>query len=200
MVEAREAFAVIVAGPSGSGKTTLARRAVERDDKLRFSVSDTSRPRRGKEVEGRDYRFRTEAEFEKRIEEGAYAEWARVHGDYYGTPRSEIDGAASDGVNLLLDIDVQGAEQVRAAYGSAVAIFIVPPSWEVLERRLRNRGTDSEERIRTRLRNAEVELEKKFSYDYIVVNDDLEAALDAFLSIIRAERCRAERLTESAAS
>jgi len=199
MVEVREVFAVIVAGPSGSGKTTLARRAVECEEKLRFSLSDTSRPQRGKEKDGHDYSFLTEAAFEERIAGGAYAEWARVHGDYYGTPRSEFEGAASAGVNLLLDVDVQGAEQVRTAYPGVVSIFIVPPSWEELERRLRGRGTDSEERIQTRLRNAGVELEKKFSYDYIVVNDDLETALDAVLSIIRAERCRADRLTETAA-
>lgn len=196
MVGPKSAFAVIIAGPSGSGKTTLARLAVEGDPALRFSVSDTSRPRRGKEREGVDYRFLSEEAFAKRIEEDGYAEWARVHGDYYGTPRSEIEGAATAGEELILDIDVQGAEQIRCKYPETVGIFIVPPSWEVLEERLRSRKTDSDDRIRTRMANAREELARKFEYDYIVINDDLTAARDAVLSIIRAERCRAKRLEE----
>lgn len=196
MVEPKTAFAVIIAGPSGSGKTTLARLAVEADDKLVFSVSDTSRPRRGNEKDGVDYRFRSESEFEERIAADAYAEWARVHGDYYGTPRSEIDGAVARGENLILDIDVQGAEQIRAKYPDTVGVFVVPPTWEILEARLRARKTDSEERIRTRLKNAREELARKFEYDYIVINDDLESARETVLSIIRGERSRAKRLKE----
>ncbi len=196
MVEPKSAFAVVVAGPSGAGKTTLARGAVERDETLRFSVSDTSRLIRGDEVDGRDYRFLSEAGFEKRIERDAYAEWAKVHGDYYGTPRAEIEEGAAAGETVVLDIDVQGSDQIREKYPAALRIFIVPPSWEVLEKRLLSRGTEDEERLRTRLRNARRELEKKFEYDYIVVNDDRETALETILSIIRAERCRAERLKE----
>lgn len=196
MVEPKSAFAVVVAGPSGAGKTTLARGAVGRDGSLRFSVSDTSRPIRDGETEGGDYRFLSEAGFEKRIEQDAYAEWAKVHGDYYGTPRSEIEEGAAAGETVILDIDVQGSDQIREKYPAALRIFIVPPSWEVLERRLRSRGTEDEERLRTRLQNARRELEKKFEYDYIVVNDDRETALETMLSIIGAERCRAERLKE----
>lgn len=196
MVEPKTAFAVIIAGPSGSGKTTLARLAVEAGDKLVFSVSDTSRPRRGNEEDGVDYRFRSEGEFEERIAADAYAEWARVHGDYYGTPRSEIEGAVARGDNLILDIDVQGAEQIRAKCPDTVGVFVVPPTWEILEARLRARETDSEERIRTRLKNAREELARKFEYDYIVINDDLESATETVLAIIRAERSRAKRLKE----
>jgi guanylate kinase len=196
MVESKGPFAVVIAGPSGAGKTTLARRAVESDPLLRFSVSDTSRPIRAGEVEGHDYRFVDAKEFEKRIRAGRYAEWADVHGDYYGTPRSEIEEATRRGENAVLDIDVQGCRQVREKYPETLALFVVPSSLAVLEQRLRERRTEPEERIRRRLRDAEAELARKFEYDYIVVNDDLETANGAVLAIIRAERCRAARLRD----
>ncbi|MFH1681594.1 MAG: guanylate kinase [Candidatus Eisenbacteria bacterium] len=199
MVEPKSAFAVVIAGPSGAGKTTLAREAVARDPELRFSVSDTSRPRRGDETEGRDYRFIGEEEFEKRIEGERYAEWAKVHGDYYGTPRSEVEEGIARGEYVILDIDVQGCVQVRARYPSTLALFVVPPSLAVLEKRLRERRTEPEERIRRRLEDARVELERKFEYDYIIVNDRLETAIETVLSIIRAERWRATRLREARA-
>jgi guanylate kinase len=198
MVEMKSAFPIVIAGPSGAGKTTLARAAAARDPRLRFSISDTSRPIRESEADGRDYRFVGEREFEERIREGRYAEWAKVHGDYYGTPRSEIEEGIARGEDVVLDIDVQGCEQVRAGYPETLAVFIVPPSLSVLEKRLRERRTEPEERIRTRLENARAELERKFEYDFIVVNDRLEDAIEAVLSIIRAERCRAARLRETA--
>ncbi|MBM3320415.1 MAG: guanylate kinase [Candidatus Eisenbacteria bacterium] len=198
MVETKSSFPIVIAGPSGAGKTTLARAAAARDPRLRFSISDTSRPIREGEADGRDYRFVGEEEFEERIRAGRYAEWAKVHGDYYGTPRSEIEEGIARGEDVVLDIDVQGCEQVRAKYSAALAIFIVPPSLAVLEKRLRERRTEPEERIRTRLENARAEIEKKFEYDYIVVNDRLDGAIETVLSIIRAERCRAARLRETA--
>jgi guanylate kinase len=196
MVRSAGAFAVVIAGPSGAGKTTLAHGAADADAKLRFSLSDTSRPIRPGETEGRDYRFIGAKEFEERIRADRYAEWAKVHGDYYGTPRSEIEEGIARGENVLLDIDVQGCEQVRTKYPSTVTVFVVPPSIEVLERRLRDRGTEPEERVRRRLADAREELARKFEYDYIVVNDDLEAAIGTVLAIIRAERCRSERLMD----
>jgi guanylate kinase len=199
VVEPKSAFAVVIAGPSGVGKTTLARAAAGRDPRLRFSISDTSRPIRAGEKDGRDYRFIGAGEFEARIQGERYAEWAKVHGDYYGTPRSEMEEGAARGLHVILDIDVQGCEQVRRGYPSTLALFIVPPSFEVLERRLRGRGTEPEERIQRRLEDARAELRRKFEYDYIVINDDLDVAVETVLSIIRAERCRAARLTESGA-
>jgi guanylate kinase len=198
MVESKGAFAVVIAGPSGAGKTTLARRAAESDPRLRFSISDTSRPIRPGEIDGRDYRFIDRGEFEERARADRYAEWAVVHGDYYGTPRSEIEKSVERGENVLLDIDVQGSAQVRAKYPETLALFVVPPSLEVLERRLRARGTEPEERVQRRLRDAMEELARKFEYDYIVVNDELETAGAAVLAIIRAERCRAKRLRDKA--
>jgi guanylate kinase len=196
MVEPKHAFPLVVAGPSGVGKTTLARMAVGREEGLRFSISDTSRPIRGGETEGEDYRFIGEEEFRRRVDEDAYAEWAVVHGDYYGTPRSEIERGVAAGSVVVLDIDVQGSAQIRERYDDSVGIFVVPPSLEVLERRLRGRKTEAEERIQRRLADAAEEMKCKFDYDYIVVNDDLEIALATVLSIVRAERWRAKRLQE----
>jgi guanylate kinase len=199
VVEPKSVFAVVIAGPSGAGKTTLARAAARRDPRLRFSISDTSRPIRPGEQDGRDYRFIGTEEFQSRIRGGRYAEWAEVHGDFYGTPRSEIEEGAARGLHVILDIDVQGCDQVRLRYPSTLAVFVVPPSFEVLERRLRARGTEPEERIQRRLEDARAELRRKFEYDYIVINDELDAAVETVLSIVRAERCRAARLTESGA-
>ena len=198
MVEGERGFPLVIAGPSGAGKTTLARIVVEREEGLRFSVSDTSRPIRGEEKDGVDYRFLGEADFKRRIEEDAYAEWALVHGDYYGTPRSEIDGPAERGETVVLDIDVQGSEQIRARYPEAVGIFVVPPSMEVMESRLRARGTEKEDRIRRRLADAREEMTRNYEFDYIVINDDLDAAADTVRAIARAERWRSGRLRDAA--
>lgn len=196
MVEPKSTFPLVIAGPSGAGKTTLARKAVERDPGMRFSVSDTSRPIRGGETDGRDYRFINEETFRKRIEEDAYAEWAIVHGDYYGTPRSEIE--ASSG-NVVLDIDVQGSALIRERYPNSVGIFVVPPSLDIMEKRLRERRTESEEQIQRRLADGSEEMLRKYEYDYIVINDDFETALETVLAIVRAERWRVERLQDSSA-
>ncbi len=196
MVEAKRAFPLVVAGPSGVGKTTLARLAVEREKGLRFSVSDTSRPIRGGETDGVDYRFVGEEEFRRRIDADAYAEWAVVHGDHYGTPRAEIEKGVAAGEVVVLDIDVQGSALIRQRYDDSVGIFVVPPSLEVLEGRLRGRKTESEKRIQRRMADAAEEMKRKFEYDYSVINDDLETALGTVLSIVRAERWRAKRLKE----
>ncbi|MBN1825180.1 MAG: guanylate kinase [Candidatus Eisenbacteria bacterium] len=197
MVERKSGFPLVIAGPSGAGKTTLARVLVEREEGLRFSVSDTSRPIRGSERDGVDYHFLGEAAFRRRIEEDAYAEWALVHGDYYGTPRAEIDGPTALGETVVLDIDVQGSEQIRARYPGAVGVFIVPPSVEVMEKRLRGRGTEEETRIRRRIEDARVEMRRKFEFDYIVINDDLDAAIETIRAIVRAERWRSARLKDA---
>jgi len=158
-----------------------------------YSVSATTRPRRPHEVEGRDYFFLERDEFRRRVAAGDFVEWAEVHGELCGTLRSQIDAALRAGKNVLLDIDVQGGQAVRTIYRDAVLIFLLAPSMESLEARLRGRGTDSEERIRLRLENARRELALVREYDYAVVNDDLAAAQRQVVSIIVSETLRTKR-------
>jgi guanylate kinase len=160
---------------------------------LVYSVSATTRPRRAHEAEGRDYWFLTREEFRRRVDAGEFVEWAEVHGELYGTLRTEIDAALRAGKNVLLDIDVQGGRAVRRGYPDGVLIFVLPPSMESLEARLRGRGTDSEERIRLRLENARREIALVQEYDYAVVNDDLAVAQRQIQSIIASEMHRVAR-------
>jgi guanylate kinase len=177
---------IIISGPSGSGKSTIVRRLLkEEGPRLRLSVSATTRERRKGEVAGRHYHFWTREQFQRAIDDGAFLESAEVFGNLYGTPRSEVDPFRDRGEGVLLEIDVQGAEQVRRACPDAVSIFLRAPSLEVYEERLRRRGTESEEVIRRRVEGARRELERAGEYDYQVVNDDLETAVQETLSIIR---------------
>ena len=190
-------FPVVIAAPSGAGKTSLARALVERHENLVFSVSATTRQPRRLEQGGKDYLFVSDAEFDRMLEAGELLEWAVVHGRRYGTPRREVEGALARGLTPVLDIDVQGARQVRRSYPAAVLVFILPPSGEELNRRLTLRGSESsEDRIR-RLENARRELSAAPEFDYVVVNDDLYSAATDFVSIIRAERARAHRVTDA---
>jgi guanylate kinase len=180
---------VIVSGPSGSGKSTL----VERLRSLpgtTFSVSCTTRPPRATESPGKCYDFITEAEFQKRAAQGDFLEYAQVFGKHwYGTPRKWVDEALAKGLNLVLEIDVQGAEQVKQKLPEALAVFIVPPSRQSVEERLRARGQDSEEAIARRLNRARQEMSCWTHYDFVVVNDDLDRAGDDLRSIVLASRC-----------
>ncbi|HET9951685.1 MAG TPA: guanylate kinase [Candidatus Eisenbacteria bacterium] len=187
-------FVIVVSGPSGAGKSTFVHELLRRHDDIVYSVSATSRPRREHEVEGEDYFYLDRDDFRRRIERGEFAEWAEVHGELYGTLRSQVDEALAAGKNVLLDIDVQGGRAVRRIYPDGVFIFILPPSMASLESRLRGRGTDSEERIRLRLENAQREIPLAHEYDYAVVNDDRDAAVLKVNAIVTAERCRASRL------
>lgn len=184
---------VVLSGPSGAGKSSFVSDLLERPLDLVYSVSATTRPRRPHEEEGREYFFLSREEFRRRVEAGEFVEWAEVHGELYGTLKSQIDAALRAGKNILLDIDVQGGQAVRRHYPDGVFIFVLPPSMASLEARLRGRGTDSEDRIRVRLQNARREMELVTEYGYAVVNDDLATAKQQVASIIVAESLRVSR-------
>ena len=181
----------IVSSPSGGGKTTLIRRLVARPpggEPLRFSVSHTTRPRREGEVDGREYHFVTAAEFEEMARHAEFLEHNEVHGNFYGTAKSEVLPRLAAGEDVVLDIDVQGARDIRAAYPEAISIFIVPSSAGVLADRLRKRGLDAEDAIRKRLINAAKEIAQAEEFQYLIVNDDLEKASLELESVVRASR------------
>lgn len=191
----KDLLLVILCSPSGAGKTTLTRRLLSTfGQALTFSVSHTTREPRSTEVKGRDYHFVDRPEFEAMVREGAFAEWAEVHGNLYGTSLAELDRARAEGrQGILFDIDYQGARQIKAKLPEAVGVFILPPSMPELEQRLRGRATDSEEQIARRFAKARVEIENYQFFDYLVVNDDLSRADAELTGIINAERARAWR-------
>ena len=185
----------IISAPSGSGKSTLTRGLLQRMPRLRFSVSYTTRAPRGQEVNGKEYHFISRREFEQRLDRGEFLESAEVFGNYYGTHISELERAADEGVDLVLDIDVQGARQLRDRLPIAsVSIFILAPSRQVLEERLRARSQDSDEVIARRLRDAANEIRNYKRYDYVLVNRDVEASVRELVSIVEEERGRRERI------
>jgi guanylate kinase len=178
----------ILSAPSGAGKTTLRQAALARFPDLSYSVSCTTRLPRAGEQNGRDYVFLAADEFEAGIREERWAEWARVHGHYYGTSARFLEQERAAGRDVLLDIDVQGAQQICRRFPDSVTIFILPPSLEVLEQRLRARGTDRPEAIELRLRNARQEMEQSGTYRHLIVNDDLNTAIDELVAILNAYR------------
>ena len=180
----------IISAPSGSGKTTLVERLLREVPNLLFSVSYTTRAPRGVEQNGREYCFVTRAEFQEMIRRNELLEWAEVFGNFYGTARHFLDDARKASKDLVLDIDVQGAEQVRKKIPDAVSIFILPPSRETLEWRLRHRSQDSEETILKRLRDASREINGYDRYDYILINDQLDISAERLKAIVLAERLR----------
>ena len=172
-----EARPVVLSAPSGVGKTTIARVLVDREEDFSFSVSATTRPPREGEIDGVDYRFVSEVEFLGMVDRGEMAEWAKVHGDFYGTPIESLKTAGKAGRHAVLDIDVQGAMQIREAVPEALLLFILPPSAESLLQRLTGRGTEREETLRRRLTTALQELEAAPAFDFFVVNRDLDEAV-----------------------
>ena len=189
---------IIVSGPSGSGKSTLVSKLRELPGTL-FSVSSTTRPPRTQESPGKWYDFISEQEFERMVREGEFLEFAQVFGHHrYGTPRKWLDKAREEQLDLVLEIDVQGAAQVKEKIPEAVAIFILPPSRQELERRLRARGQDSDDSIAKRLDRARKEVERYREYDYLIVNDDLERADNTILAIALAERAARRVMQERA--
>ena len=184
----------IISAPSGSGKSTLVGELMRRVPGLRFSVSYTTRYPRGNERDGEDYYFISRAEFESRIAKGEFLEHAEVFGNYYGTHLSERDRAAADGCDLVLDIDVQGARQLKEKIPEAVSIFILAPSRQVLEERLRARSQDQESVILRRLHDAAEEIRNYTLYDYVLVNREVAASVDTLVSIVKATRGRRDRM------
>ena len=199
MSSERRGILFIVSAPSGTGKTTLVERLVERVPGLRKSRSYTSRPARDGETDGDDYNFISRARFERMIEAGEFLEWADVFGNFYGTSSADTEGALAAGEDLVLVIDVQGARQVRGFSRDTVSIFVLPPSAAVLESRLRKRSQDPEAQIRTRLRVARGEVGEFSGYEYVVVNDEIDAAVDRLRAVVLAERARVTHVRELAA-
>ena len=184
----------IISAPSGSGKTTLVSQLMAKESNLEFSISCTTRKPRGQEEDGKEYFFISREEFERRIEAGEFLEWAKVFDNYYGTSRQELARAEGLGKDLVLDIDVQGARQLKEKIAGAVSIFILAPSRTELEQRLRSRSEDSDVVIRRRIEEAAAEIRNYSAYDYVIVNDRVDESARNLRSIIRAERVRRQRM------
>ncbi len=188
MSEIRRGMLLVISGPSGTGKGTLIEKLMKEDPTLVFSVSATTRAPRPGEINGVHYHFVSNEEYDRLVAENAFVEYASVHGNRYGTLRSEVYGRLEKGENVVLDIDVQGALNVIASEKEKVSIFLLPPSMKELRRRLTERGTETPEQVETRLANAVWEISQKDKYEYMVINDDMDACLDTLRAIIHAEK------------
>src|SRR3989339_2079948 len=184
----------VISGPSGAGKSTIIRQVMKEVPALGYSVSHTTRQPREKEVDGQDYHFVDKQTFQRMIREGDFLEWAEVYDDLYGTSLSGLHRRLDMNMDVILDVDVQGAGNVRRKFEDAVLIFLLPPSLEVLEKRLRNRATESESGFRNRTEKALLEIRESRDYDYIVFNDEIRDGVKRVVSIILAERCRSRLL------
>ena len=193
MKETRKGMLLVISGPSGTGKGTLVAKLLEKDPSFCFSVSATTRGRRENEVEDVHYHFISDEEYDKLLAGDAFIEHACVHGNRYGTLKSEVYGRMDRGQNVLLDIDPQGAREVMSKEKDCVSVFILPPSYHDLKVRLHTRNTENEEEIQRRLNNARGEITQMSRYRYLIVNDDLELAFDQLLAIVRAEKQNAVR-------
>jgi len=190
----RRGLLIVLSSPSGAGKSTISRLLLEADREVTMSISATTRPRRPGEVDDADYHFVSEGEFDAMIAEGEFVEWAPVFDYRYGTPKAPVKAALKAGQDILFDIDWQGTQQLHAAMGEdLVRIFILPPSMEELERRLRTRATDSEEVVAYRMTRAASEISHWAEYDYVLINRDMQACLERVRAIVAAERLRRQR-------
>ncbi len=190
----REGIPFVVSGPSGAGKTTIERRVVESDPNLAFSVSHTTRPPRPGEQDGGDYWFVSEPKFRDLVEEGSFLEWAEYQAQLYGTSRDAVAGPTGRGVDLILEVEVQGARQLRERLPGAIFAFVLPPSMDQLEARLRGRRSESAEAIAKRLARAEEEVREVVRYDYVIINEDLDRAVADLSAIVAAARLERDRV------
>jgi len=186
----KDGLLFVISAPSGAGKTTLCKALTDSLENLRHSISYTTRKPRPGEIDGREYNFATEERFRNMVQAGDFAEWARVHSHLYGTSRRVLDEMRTEGIDVILDIDTQVAKQIKEKYGESVFIFIMPPSLEILEERLRNRKSDHEDEIKRRMLRARDEIKDYAMYDYIIINRDFERALAELRAVVIAERCR----------
>ena len=188
---------IVISGPSGAGKGTICKALLEKHDNIYISVSATTRSPRVGEVEGVNYYFLTKEDFEEKVRENGFLEYANVHGNFYGTPKGNVEKMLEDGKDVILEIDIQGALQVKENFKEGVFIFILPPSMEELKQRIIKRGSETEESLMTRFKNAYKEINYVSKYNYAVVNDTIELAVEKVESIITAEKCRVDRIKEN---
>ena len=181
---------IVVAAPSGAGKSSLVKALLELDSHVHLSVSHTTRAPRGQEKHGRDYYFASQSEFDAMVQSNAFVEWAHVHGNRYGTSKKAIEERIAQGSDVILEIDFQGALQIREAFANAVLVFILPPSWEELRSRLERRGEDTPEVIEVRLKNAAEEMAQVSKFDFVIINELFELALFDLKAVVHAQRLK----------
>ncbi|MCO5358369.1 guanylate kinase [Acidovorax kalamii] len=181
---------IVVAAPSGAGKSSLVKALLELDSHVHLSVSHTTRAPRGQEKHGRDYYFASQSEFDAMVQSNAFVEWAHVHGNRYGTSKKAIEERITQGSDVILEIDFQGALQIKEAFANAVLVFILPPSWEELRSRLERRGEDTPEVIEVRLKNAAEEMAQVSKFDFVIINELFERALFDLKAVVHAQRLK----------
>lgn len=181
---------IVVAAPSGAGKSSLAKALLELDSHVHLSISHTTRAPRGQEKHGRDYYFASQSEFDAMVEGNAFVEWAHVHGNRYGTSKKAIEERIAQGSDVILEIDFQGALQIKEAFANAILVFILPPSWEELRSRLERRGEDSPDVIEVRLKNAATEMAQVSKFDFVIINELFERALFDLKAVVHAQRLK----------
>ena len=195
--ENNQGILVVVSGPSGCGKSSIDQLLIKTRKNITMSISDTTRKIRGEEKDGIDYNFISKEKFLENIENDKYLEYATVHSHYYGTPKKNIDKLLKDGIDVILEIDIEGARKVKEKCPNAVFIFIMPPSMEILKKRLIGRKTETKEQVVERFKTAYKEINEVSKYNYVIVNDKLEDAVNKMKSIIVSERCRVDRIEET---